>query len=764
MDEMVRKVQNFVNVTYSTKPGYKMVTADGNTGWGTIKALIQGLQFELGVSPADGDFGPATLAACPTLSSSSPVGNLVLILQGALYCKGYSTNGMDGQYGNGTRSAVSRLQADAGLPNPDGIATPIIMKALLNMDAFVNVGDSNIRAMQQVLNSKYYKYITPKLGLIPCDGLYSSKTNRALIYGLQVEQGNTNPDGVFGTTTLSLCPTLNVGNTKSNFISLLKYALYVNDFKSITLNGVYDTQTKSVVAEFQRFCALSSDGIAGKQTWASLLVSTGDRNRKGTACDCVTEITPARAKALKTNGYTTVGRYIVGGDWKRLKQEELNVILSSGLRVFPIYQTSGNGVDYFKPGQGMKDAIEAHHAANKFGFKDDTIIYFSVDFDAVDYQVTSNILPHFKAIHDKLTSLGSKYKVGIYGPRNVCSRVAAAGYSVSSFICDMSTGFSGNLGYPLPKDWAFDQISTISVGNESENRIEIDNNIASGRDQGVSSINTGINNTLVTQNNLFFKQMDEIYKYALEYTSNDIYQANQRVLEYYRSRIYDGILWDITANPVDEKFVKLINEKIPDFRMEVLYDLGTENMMDVPHMLATVNSYTTLADNSVIAELGGWAGDLLTAAGDVSGSVKRNVYPTAYSASLEIIGTTKNKSTFDLMDLVADVDAVYLVSKLIKGSSYSKLNEEMRDRYSTAVQIKDKISFFVKNKFGTLENAQTQAENILISELPLTFSATRKVFKTMFKNIYKETISYTDEEGKEIARGFKDALASMMNA
>uniref|UniRef100_A0AAE9IDC2 Peptidase S11 D-alanyl-D-alanine carboxypeptidase A N-terminal domain-containing protein n=2 Tax=Paenibacillus polymyxa TaxID=1406 RepID=A0AAE9IDC2_PAEPO len=87
-----------------------------------------------------------------------------------------------------------------------------------------------------------------------------------------------------------------------------------------------------------------------------------------------------------------------------------------------------------------------------------------------------------------------------------------------------------------------------------------------------------------------------------------------------------------------------------------------------------------------------------------------------------------------------------------------------RNRYSTAVQLKDKISFFVKNKFETLENAQIQAENILISELPLTFNATRKVFKTMFKNIYKESISYTDEEGKEIACGFKDALASMMNA
>ncbi|WDM21209.1 hypothetical protein [Paenibacillus polymyxa] len=116
------------------------------------------------------------------------------------------------------------------------------------------------------------------------------------------------------------------------------------------------------------------------------------------------------------------------------------------------------------------------------------------------------------------------------------------------------------------------------------------------------------------------------------------------------------------------------------------------------------------------------------------------------------------------MDLVAEVDAVYFVSKLINGSSYSKLNEEMRNRYSTAIQLKDKISFFVKNKFGTLENAQTQAEIILISDFPLTFSITRKYFKTMFKNIYKEPISYTDEEDKEIARGFKDILVAMMNA
>ena len=40
----------------------------------------------------------------------------------------------------------------------------------------------------------------------------------------------------------------------------------------------------------------------------------------------------------------------------------------------------------------------------------------------------------------------------------------------------MSTGFSGNLGYPLPNDWEIDQISTKTIGYD-DGMIEIDNNI-----------------------------------------------------------------------------------------------------------------------------------------------------------------------------------------------------------------------------------------------------------------------------------------------
>lgn len=79
--------------------------------------------------------------------------------------------------------------------------------------------------------------------------------------------------------------------------------------------------------------------------------------------------------------------------------------------------------------------------------------------------------------------MGAQFRIGIYGPRNVCSHVSAAGYADASFVSDMSSGFSGNLGYPLPDNWSFDQIVTKTVGT-GESRIEIDNNIDSGRDTG----------------------------------------------------------------------------------------------------------------------------------------------------------------------------------------------------------------------------------------------------------------------------------------
>lgn len=228
----------------------------------------------------------------------------------------------------------------------------------------------------------------------------------------------------------------------------------------------------------------------------SLLVSTGDSTRPGTACDTITAITAARAQALTSAGYTVVGRYLsnaptAGSLNKQLQPGELAALAAGGMRVVPIYQTFGNSVERFSRSSGTADALHAIARARYHGFRPGTRIYFAVDFDALDYQVTENILPHFRALHATLREYGPEYEIGIYAPRNVCSRISAEGLSTASFVCGMSTAFSGNLGYPLPEDWAFDQIATKYVGTGSSG-IAIDNNIASGRDTGQNQFNASV--------------------------------------------------------------------------------------------------------------------------------------------------------------------------------------------------------------------------------------------------------------------------------
>lgn len=486
MDLMVLAAQRWVNETYKGKKGYEVVEETGKTGWPTMRSLIRALQIEEGIGEPNGSFGPTTTKLCPTVSASTKNQNLIKIVQSALYCKGYNPSAISGNYGPNTQEAVFKLQSDAGLPITDGVVTPMIFKALLSMDAYVllSKGDPKIRTIQRGLNNKYYKTI----GVMPCDGIYSRGTNTALIYGLQIEEGIAGANGHFGPGTSSHCPVLKQGDN-SRFVTILKYALYCNNQDAQSFTTSFDASTKSAVYEFQKFSGLNATGVADLQTWKSLLISTGDPSRKGKACDCATRLTPAKAKSIKAAGYDIVGRYLAnvpGGLDKKLTSSELSTIFAAGLSVFPIFQLAANKRDYFTSARGTSDARQAIQAALEFGFPKNTIIYFAVDFDAMDYDVDVAILKYFEAVKAEFDKNNARhYKIGIYAPRNVCSRVSNAGYACTSFVCDMSTGFSGNLGYPLPKNWAFDQISTIKVGS-GDGSIEIDNNICSGRDNGVS--------------------------------------------------------------------------------------------------------------------------------------------------------------------------------------------------------------------------------------------------------------------------------------
>ncbi|MEE1939618.1 glycoside hydrolase domain-containing protein [Streptomyces sp. TRM 70361] len=502
MDELVLRAQRFINRTYAGVSGIPQVEENGRTSWEVMYALTRCLQYELGITALSNNFGPGTLSALttkyPKLNRDTvPSANFCRIIQSGLYCKGYDGGEIDGIYNSRVQAAVTRLKQNMGVDSvyPGSDLTPKVFKGLLNMDPYVTVngGSETIRSIQQWLNGRYVN--RQDFFVIPCDGHHSRDVAKSMLLAIQYELGMADgvANGVFGPGTQAGLKSHTVGVGSTGTWALLFTAAMVLNKRGVPF-GNFTAAVKTGVEEFQSFVKLPVTGRGDFQTWASLLVSYGDQSRKGTACDGVTMITPARAQTLKDAGYRYIGRYLYNPSTtslpeKQIQPGELEVIADYGLRCFPIFQTWSRSADYFSYSQGTFDAFKAIEWAKYHGFKPGTIIYFAVDYDAMDGEVTQFVIPHFRGVMRTIRE-NSGYDVGVYGPRNVCQRVADAGYAATSFVSDMSSGFSGNLGYPLPTNWAFDQISTITIGSGS-GAIEIDNNIASGRDTGQGSFDEG---------------------------------------------------------------------------------------------------------------------------------------------------------------------------------------------------------------------------------------------------------------------------------
>lgn len=504
MDEMVLATQKWLNKTYGNDSRYDRVAEDGATGWETIYGLTRAFQIELGISDTADAFGPTTKRL---MNEQYPGGikeqangaqakdKVYAIVQGALWCKGYSTGSAEitEHFYSGTGLGVKMLKSDMGISSISSTVTVDIMEALLSMKQYVLVsgGTAAIRSIQRALNGTYQSYV----GLIPCDGLYGREMNDALIKVLQAVEGYT-PDeatGNFGAGTKSRCPQL-PDSSEPEATKLLKYALCCNGYSVSNLTGTWTTETTNQVKAFQTEYCLTADGIVGLNTWMALLLSSGNPDRSATGCDCATVLNANKAKALHNAGYRYVGRYLTGGIGsgstfrsKAMTKAELNAIFDAGLKVFAIYQDNDPQVSYYTENQGKNDGLTAVSAARNLGIPADSYIYFAVDCDMMDYQVTSNAIPYFRGIRDAMRATQNLYKVGIYGSRNICTRVCNQKLARSSFVADMSTGYSGNMGYPIPSNWAFDQFSEYVFTGAAVN-FDLDKDAYSGRYSGFGKI------------------------------------------------------------------------------------------------------------------------------------------------------------------------------------------------------------------------------------------------------------------------------------
>lgn len=739
MDAMVLKSQQWMNNTYGGDSRYTKVTEDGLTGWGTINGLIIAMQIEIGMSDTAAVIGPNTRnyfnrkypnGVVEQDDDDEKTDNIHGIIQCALWCKGYEAEygNITGYFKGKTAASVKKMKADMGFTGEDSTVTMEIMEQLLSMKQFVLLtsqgGKAAIRSIQQRINREYKDYT----GIIPCDGLYGREMNTAIIQVLQAIEG-FGPEvsnGNFGNGTKGALKVISSSNALKNtkWVWIASVAFVCNGYLPTTTTS-WTAALERAISEFQTVHVLPKTGKIDVNTWMSLFTSKGNPDRAAKACDTMYEITAGFAKKLVSDGYEIVGRYITG-DGKKLASDEIARILDHGLKYFPIFQEVGTSESNYTYEKGKESAERAVKAAIDYGIPP-TVIYFAVDFDAMDYQVTNSILPYFKGVSE---NIGAIYQVGIYAPRNVCTRVCEAGYAVSSFVSDMSTGYSGNLGFRIPTNWNYDQFHEIK-GYYGKN--DLDKVAYRGWRPACSEViefiparyippadpdTSKIKDTIFDVIELI-KQLEDAYedfrgKYK-KYSSEDVYspKANtfEGVLNYLSLDYLKQTMFIAAVQLPDKVFEQFINEEysnlaaslqkyISSDRGYVKDNIGGKN--DVAHLSVSTLAYSapSLAPNYYVS----WGGDLATGMADLHAAMEGLPETELISKSNELIGSENCRCNYT--DLCDDADAIALSRKIeVDKKNPHILSEAMKSYYST-LTTKKRYSQYAYDglNFSSLEN------------------------------------------------------------
>lgn len=752
-DRMVLKTQKWLNSNYSGRTGYgNNIPENGLTGWTTINALLRAFQIELGITSTANNFGPSTISK---FNERFPDGiqqqsyedetedNIYGIIQGACWCKGYSTNASDitEHFFDGTGSAIKALKADAGCIDSSSTVTLNVMKALLSMDQFKLIagGAKKIRQIQQILNSKYESYI----GLSPCDGYYGRQMNLSMIKVLQAIEGYSVADatGNFGSGTKANLPIVPSNgelnpSVEENSIKLIRYALCCNGYDVDITSGNWDQSLANAIKNFQSDMCLSQVEQCNLDTWMALLLSSGNPNRDSTGCDTRFEMTNSRLNYLKNDGFEIVGRYLTGGDFKELRIGEPSRILASGMKFFPIFQESGADLSYFTDAKGKADAKKAVHYARIHGIPAQNIIYFAVDTDPTGDEITSYILPYFKAISE---NIGISYIVGVYGTRNVCTQVMDKGYAKTCFVSDMSTGYSGNMGFKMPNNWNFDQFKefkNLRIGNSDT--IDLDKDIYSGRFPVVENVY----NSFISYNP-YIRSLEDLY---LQYKSNMNQECTSRdillgVTNFFRSFKYADPPWSIVLPGIDNTFVDYVKSNNISLYNNLAEYASTDKkaltdpfggFIDIGHLAASIEGYlyNSFAPNFWF----GWGGDLAS----LMKRVKANSSPEKYlEEANKLIGQAG--TPFNYCDICSDADAIKISRMLENSSSLHPLSDTLNHYFLNEAELR--ISYYLLD----LDNVSLDLGNL------------KDVIKNKMSNVAENTILKPFLGGIFLSKELQDA-------
>lgn len=139
--------------------------------------------------------------------------------------------------------------------------------------------------------------------------------------------------------------------------------------------------------------------------------------------------TTSRVNLVLNNGGTFVGRYlnVLTNYHEGLTSSEVTRISDAGLYIVSLYETNSNtSPPSFSSSLGTTEANNAIALAENLGQPNNTPIYFCIDCNPTQSQLTSYIVPYFQSIKTVLASATlnpNGYKMGIYGSKLVCSYI-----------------------------------------------------------------------------------------------------------------------------------------------------------------------------------------------------------------------------------------------------------------------------------------------------------------------------------------------------
>lgn len=781
-DQKVLETQQWLNETYTLG-----LTEDGQTGYNTVRGLIKALQAELEIT-ADGSFGVGTKNSFNSMfpngiskdteANSQKIRNIIRIINGGYWCRGIEAEYNDQfAFTIATENATKILKGQLGVDDSNGVVSGIELKAILTTDAYTLQGDEKIREIQQALNQKYINI----LGFyIATNGIYERNTNTAIIKAIQSEIG-VDVDGGWGNQTKNALPVLGPGSSRKNLVYLLQYLLYLNGFDPNGFDGGYGNGVTNAVKQFQTLYVLDADGYCGKQTWSALVVSCGDTSRSANACDTRFEITDTLAQTLKNNGFEVIGRYINGGSFKELREGELERIFAAGLKIFFIYQESNNSLEDFSYSKGYNAGIAASERARAHKLPVNSIIYFAVDLDVYAENIDTNIVPYFKGIKD---SIDNNFKIGVYGPRKVCSELAQNNLTTSSFVSDMSYGYSCNIGNPIPSDWCYDQFYEISNYVEG---FDLDKVIYRGNIPATENLNSDEYTFVNENNNNVISFLETIYNCANDFINsslnttrptpltNNTITKNALVLQFLREPIYSGVAWASVVEGLDSIWISYAKERITTNPLEQYIYINNTTKIGLIHFAIVmesnlINRYVRNESNFTdpFVDLAGWAGDLLQFASTLDEKIAiedRNSFTV--DKLIEEIGNMSTVYGFDLEDLIQDIDAVNIYHKLLTKS----INDAFEEYYKSNEQKLRFNQFYIElSNRNDLPNGITQTSSVY--ELLYAFAyqylaKTTDDIATCISSTAFSTILYNnydiDDWADKVANAFATKIAELVN-